>query len=83
MYTCSDAATFYGNSFGAQWTEFQEQRPETLLFSLTEMMKLQQSGKRNNYTPYGGLFFRANQGREGERKWIFPGRVSGFHTSKK
>ena len=24
----------------------------------TEMMKLEQSGKRNNYTPYGGLSFR-------------------------
>ena len=26
----------------------------------TEMMKLDQSGKRNNYTPYGGLSFRDN-----------------------
>ena len=29
---------------------------------LTEMMKLQQSGKRKNYTPYGGLSFRDKQG---------------------
>ena len=29
---------------------------------LTKMMKLQLSGKRNNYTPYGGLSFRDKQG---------------------
>ena len=32
---------------------------------LTETMKLQQSGKRNNYTPYGGLSFWAKQGGKG------------------
>ena len=28
---------------------------------LTEMMKLQQSGKKNNYTPYGGLSLQVKQ----------------------
>ena len=37
---------------------------------LTEMMKLQQSGKRNNYTPYGGLSFRAKQGGKWRRNGI-------------
>ena len=27
MYTCSDDLTVYRNSFGAQWTEIQKQRP--------------------------------------------------------
>ena len=32
---------------------------------LTEMMNLQQSGKRDNYTPYGGLSCQAKQGGKG------------------
>ena len=36
---------------------------------LTEIMKLQLGGKRNNYTPYGGLSFWAKHGgkRRGDR----------------
>ena len=33
---------------------------------LTEMIKLQLRGKRNNYLPYGGLSLRAKQGGKGE-----------------
>ena len=33
-------------------------------------MKLQQSGQRNNYTPYGGLSFRAKQGGKWRRNGI-------------
>ena len=32
---------------------------------IIEMMKLQLSGKRNNYTPHGRLSFRAKQGGKG------------------
>ena len=32
---------------------------------IIEMMKLQLSDKRNNYTPHGGLFLRAKQGGKG------------------
>ena len=49
---------------------------------LTEMMNLQQSGKRDNYTPYGGLSFQAKQGGKG-REMDTTGRELCFHTSKK
>ena len=41
---------------------------------LTEMMKLQQSGKRNNYPPYGGLSFRTKQGGKGRGNGYSRGR---------
>ena len=49
MYTCSDAL----------------KNRDLVIQPLTETMKLQQSGKRNDYTPYGGLSFRAKQGGNG------------------
>ena len=39
---------------------------ELVIQSLTEMMKLQQSGKRNNYKPYGDLSLLANKVGRGE-----------------
>ena len=38
--------------------------------TLSEMMKLQLSVKRNNYTPYGGLSPRDKQGATGREKNI-------------
>ena len=38
---------------------------DLVIYPLTEMMKLQQSGKRNSYTPDGGLSFRAKQREKG------------------
>ena len=52
MYTCSDAL----------------KNRDLVIQPLTETMKLQQSGKRNDYTPYGGLSFRAKQGGNGQDK---------------
>ena len=70
MYTCLDSPTVCRNSFEAQWTE-----PEQLL---TEMIKLQHSGKGNNHTPYGGLSFWVKQrGKErGNRYSRGEGQVS-------
>ena len=50
---------------------------------LMEMMKLQESGKRNNYTSYGGLSFRAKQGGKASGNGYSRGGGSGFHKSKK
>ena len=37
------------------------------------MMKLQQSGNRDNYTPYGSLSFPATQGGKGKGNGYFRG----------
>ena len=38
---------------------------DLVIQSLTEMMKLQHCGERNNYTSYGGLSLQAKQGGKG------------------
>ena len=50
---------------------------------LTEMMKSQQSGKRNNYPPYGGLSFRAKQGGKGRGNGYSRGRGQSSTRQKK
>ena len=76
LYTCSDAPTVLelnGLSF---------KKKDLAIQPLTEMMKLQQSGKRNNCTPYGGLFFQAKQSGKDRGNAYFLKEVQGFTHQK-
>ena len=63
MYTCSDAQQFIETVLELNGRSFKNR--DLVIQPLTEMAKLQQSGKRNNYKPYGGLSFWAKQGGKG------------------
>ena len=81
MYTSADAPTVYRNSLELNRLNFKNR--DLVIQPLTEMTKLQLSGVKNNYTPYGGLFSGAKQGGTGRGNGYSPGKESGSNTLKK